>query len=81
MSRLTKISTLSAAVSLALMGLGTAVAADGPIKIGVQAPITGEYAAEGQGIQNGVKLLKPDSGRIVVPPSEAAHLTLEFAER
>lgn len=31
--------------------------------------------------QNGVKLLKPDSGRIVVPPSEAAHLTLEFAER
>ncbi|HET8596558.1 MAG TPA: branched-chain amino acid ABC transporter substrate-binding protein [Castellaniella sp.] len=57
MSRLTKISTLSAAVSLALMGLGTAVAADGPIKIGVQAPITGEYAAEGQGIENGVKLL------------------------
>ena len=31
--------------------------------------------------KNGVKLLKPDSGRIVVPPSEAAHLTLEFAER
>ncbi len=57
MSRLTKISTLSAAVSLALMGLGTAVAADGPIKIGVQAPITGEYAAEGQGIENGVRLI------------------------
>lgn len=57
MSRLTKLSTLSAAVSVALMGLGTAVAANGPIKIGVQAPITGEYAAEGQGIENGVKLI------------------------
>ncbi|WP_323017953.1 branched-chain amino acid ABC transporter substrate-binding protein [Castellaniella sp.] len=57
MSRLTKLSTLSAAVSLALMGVGTAVAADGPIKIGVQAPITGEYAAEGQGIENGVRLI------------------------
>ncbi len=31
--------------------------------------------------KNGVKLLKPDSGRLIVPPSEAAHLTLEFAER
>jgi len=30
---------------------------------------------------NGVKFLKPDSGRLIVPPSEAAHLTLEFAER
>ncbi|MBV2182635.1 MAG: branched-chain amino acid ABC transporter substrate-binding protein [Castellaniella sp.] len=57
MSRLTQLSTLSAAVSLALMGAGTAVAASGPIKIGVQAPITGEYAAEGQGIENGVKLI------------------------
>ncbi|WP_298017481.1 branched-chain amino acid ABC transporter substrate-binding protein [uncultured Castellaniella sp.] len=57
MSRLTKLSTLSAAVSLALLGMGTAVAADGPIKIGVQAPITGEYAAEGQGIENGVRLI------------------------
>ncbi|MGB6240974.1 MAG: branched-chain amino acid ABC transporter substrate-binding protein [Castellaniella sp.] len=57
MSRLTKLSTLSAAVSLALMGMGTALAADGPIKIGVQAPITGEYAAEGQGIENGVRLI------------------------
>ncbi|WP_345798157.1 branched-chain amino acid ABC transporter substrate-binding protein [Castellaniella sp. MT123] len=57
MSRLTQLSTLSAAVSLALMGAGTAVAASGPVKIGVQAPITGEYAAEGQGIENGVKLI------------------------
>jgi len=30
---------------------------------------------------NGVKTIKPDSGRLVVPPSEAAHLTLEFSER
>ena len=30
---------------------------------------------------NGVQATKPDSGRLVVPPSEAAHLTLEFAER
>jgi branched-chain amino acid transport system substrate-binding protein len=56
MSRLTQLTTLTAAVLLA-MGTGTASAASGPIKIGVQAPITGEYAAEGQGIQNGVKLL------------------------
>lgn len=31
--------------------------------------------------KNGVTVLKPDAGRLVVPPSEAAHLTLEFAER
>ncbi len=31
--------------------------------------------------KNGVKLLKPDAGRLLVPPSQAAHLTLEFAER
>ncbi|WP_295141235.1 VOC family protein [uncultured Reyranella sp.] len=30
--------------------------------------------------KNGVKFTKPDSGRLVVPPSEAAHLTLEFSE-
>jgi hypothetical protein len=30
--------------------------------------------------KNGVKVLKPDSGRLIVPPSEAAHLTLEFRE-
>jgi branched-chain amino acid transport system substrate-binding protein len=56
MSRLTQLSTITAAALLA-MGAGTASAASAPIKIGVQAPITGEYAAEGQGIQNGVKLL------------------------
>lgn len=31
--------------------------------------------------RNGVKVVKPDAGRLIVPPSEAAHLTLEFAER
>ena len=31
--------------------------------------------------KNGVKILKPDAGRLLVPPSEAAHLTIEFAER
>jgi len=31
--------------------------------------------------KNGVKLLRPDASRLLVPPSEAAHLTLEFAER
>jgi catechol 2,3-dioxygenase-like lactoylglutathione lyase family enzyme len=31
--------------------------------------------------ENGVTILKPDAARLVVPPSEAAHLTLEFAER
>jgi len=31
--------------------------------------------------KTGVKTIKPDSGRLVVPPSEAAHLTLEFSER
>ena len=56
MNRLTKLSTASVVASLT-MGMGVAVAASGPIKIGVQAPITGSYAAEGQGIENGVKLL------------------------
>lgn len=31
--------------------------------------------------RNGVKILKPDGKRLLIPPSEAAHLTLEFAER
>jgi hypothetical protein len=30
--------------------------------------------------KNGVRVLKPDGERLLVPPSEAAHLTLEFAE-
>lgn len=31
--------------------------------------------------KNGVNFLKPNAGRLLVPPSEAAHLTIEFAER
>lgn len=31
--------------------------------------------------KSGVKVLRPDPGRVLVPPSEAAHLTIEFAER
>jgi len=57
MKGLTKIAALSAFALTAAITAGGAQAADGPIKIGVQAPITGEYAAEGQGIQNSVKLL------------------------
>lgn len=30
--------------------------------------------------KNGVKTGKPDAGRLLVPPSEAAHLTIEFVE-
>jgi len=30
--------------------------------------------------KNGVEPIKPDSGRLIVPPSQAAHLTLEFRE-
>src|SRR4029077_5262936 len=38
-------------------------------------------ACEAQLAKNGVKLVKPDAGRLIVPPAEAAHLTLEFRER
>ena len=31
--------------------------------------------------KSGVKLVKPDASRLIVPPAEAAHLTLEFRER
>jgi hypothetical protein len=30
---------------------------------------------------NGVKVIRPDAARLLVPPSEAAHLTIEFVER
>ena len=30
--------------------------------------------------KNGVRLLKPDAGRLLVPPEEAAHRTLEFVQ-
>lgn len=49
--------TIGAVSALAMLaGMTMAQAAD-PILIGVQAPITGTYADEGQGIEKGVKLL------------------------
>jgi hypothetical protein len=30
--------------------------------------------------KNGVRTVKPDGGRVLVPPSEAAHLTIEFVQ-
>jgi len=47
---------LATALAVMLMSVGPAFAA-GTIKIGVQAPITGKYANEGQGIVKAVKLL------------------------
>ena len=32
-------------------------------------------------MKNGVRIVKPSAGRLLVPPSEAANLTIEFAER
>ena len=31
--------------------------------------------------QNGVTFVKPEAARLIVPPDQAAHLTIEFAER
>jgi hypothetical protein len=30
--------------------------------------------------KNGVKAIKPDASRLLVPPAEAAHLTIEFVQ-
>ncbi len=49
------IRTILVATSVALLAV-PAFAAD-TLKVGVQAPITGSYANEGQGIENGVRLL------------------------
>lgn len=57
MNRFTKIAVISAFSLTAGVAASGAQAAEKPVKIGVQAPITGDYAAEGQGIKNGVKLL------------------------
>lgn len=38
-------------------------------------------ACEALLVGNGVRIVKPDAGRLIVPPAEAAHLTLEFTER
>lgn len=47
---------VAASVAFCSALLGSAYAAD-VVKIGVQAPITGEYANEGQSIDNGVRLV------------------------
>jgi branched-chain amino acid transport system substrate-binding protein len=47
---------IGAVAALALLGVAPADAAP-PVKIGVQVPITGTYAEEGQGIERAVKLL------------------------
>lgn len=47
---------VGAVSALAVLGSVPSIAAP-PIKIGVQAPITGSYAEEGQGIERAVKLL------------------------
>ncbi len=52
---MTKFAGLCSAAAL-ICGAGVAMAAP-PIAIGVQAPITGAYADEGQGIEKAVKLL------------------------
>lgn len=51
-----KLKTLVAATAISLGMSATAMAAD-TVTFGVQAPITGQYANEGQGIEKGVKLL------------------------
>ncbi|MDA3919802.1 MAG: branched-chain amino acid ABC transporter substrate-binding protein [Salinisphaera sp.] len=45
------------AVAAALVGFSSLAAASGSVTFGVQAPITGKYANEGQGIAKAVKLL------------------------
>ncbi len=44
-------------ISLLALGLGSGGAWAETLKVGVQAPITGSYANEGQGIENAVRLL------------------------
>ncbi|WP_097461105.1 branched-chain amino acid ABC transporter substrate-binding protein [Mangrovitalea sediminis] len=51
-----KLKTLVAATAISLGMSATAMAA-GTVTFGVQAPITGQYANEGQGIEKAVKLL------------------------
>ncbi len=54
-----RLSGVAAAIGLGLLALTAAPAALAakPILIGVQAPITGQYANEGQGIADAVKLI------------------------
>ncbi len=49
---------LTASLAVCSVLVSASVAATNVIKIGVQAPITGQYANEGQSIDNGVKLIE-----------------------
>ncbi len=49
--------SLFAVLLVSLFFIATTTMAKGVIKIGVQAPITGKFASEGQGIVNAVKLI------------------------
>ncbi len=51
---------------------------DHPALLGVR--VDSLAACEALLKKNGVKTVKPDAGRLLVPPSEAAHLTLEFVQ-
>ncbi len=51
---------------------------DHPALLGVR--VASLAACEAVLSRNGVRFLKPDTGRLLVPPSQAAHLTLEFTE-
>jgi hypothetical protein len=52
---------------------------DHPALLGVR--VDSLAACEALLARNGVRFARPDAGRLLVPPAEAAHLTLEFAER
>ncbi len=52
-----RLKMLARCAALALAATSLAVVAAEPLKVGVQAPITGQYANEGQGIADAVKLL------------------------
>jgi hypothetical protein len=51
---------------------------DHPALLGIR--VDSLAACEALLANNGVKTVKPDAGRLLVPPSEAAHLTIEFVQ-
>jgi len=51
---------------------------DHPALLGIR--VDSLSACEALLAKNGVKTVKPDAARLLVPPSEAAHLTIEFVQ-
>ena len=51
---------------------------DHPALLGIR--VDSLAACEALLAKNGVKTVKPDAARLLVPPSEAAHLTIEFVQ-